>query len=152
MNEPKWLEIAEEEAAKNVAEIPGPQANPRIVEYDQHTTLKATSAEVPWCSAFANFCMDTAGIEGTDSAAAVSWMNWGIPLEKPVLGCVAVFTRPGGHHVGFYLKEAGDWIFALSGNASNKVRVGAYQRQRLMGYRWPANVPVPGLTPKAEEA
>ena len=66
-----WIDIAKGEMHQ--AEIPGPMANPRIVEYHATTSLKATFDEVPWCSAFVNWVMEQAGIKGTGSAKARSW-------------------------------------------------------------------------------
>jgi hypothetical protein len=70
-----WMAIAMREQGQ--AEIKGPAANPRIIEYHAATTLRARSDETAWCSSFANWCMQQAGIPGTKSAAAISWMHWG---------------------------------------------------------------------------
>ena len=102
--EPIWLEIAEDEM--EVAEVSGPEANPRIVEYLQSTSLGFPyneSDETPWCSAFVNWVITQAGLDGTDSAWARSWLNWG---RKAVAGefygaiCVLKRGKSSGH-VGF---------------------------------------------------
>jgi uncharacterized protein (TIGR02594 family) len=99
---PKWLEVAMREIG--VVEVPGPGDNPRVIEYHQATTLKATDDSVPWCSSFVNWCMKEAGIQGSGSAAARSWLNWGKKLDSPRNGCIAVLKRgnnPNNGHVAF---------------------------------------------------
>ncbi len=88
-----WLAIAL--AEKGIHEFPGNADNPRIVEYLHSTNLDAPSWDedkIAWCSVFMNWCIEKAGYEGTDSAWAKSWLNWGKDIKKPVVGCVAVFT------------------------------------------------------------
>ncbi len=78
-------------------EIRGARDNPRVVEYHQATSLKAKNDETAWCSAFVNWTMKQAGVPGTNSAAARSWLNWGTAVQrdnahvKP--GDVIVFPR-----------------------------------------------------------
>src|ERR1035437_524043 len=80
-------------AELGVHETPGPEATARIMEYDKHTTLKATDDSVPWRSSFANFVTDTAGFPGTHHANARSFLTWGVPLDVPVLGSIVVMKR-----------------------------------------------------------
>ncbi len=90
---PPWLPIAREEIG--VQEIPGPRNNPRIIQYDASTTLKATSDAVAWCSAYANWVMQQAGYKGTQSARALDWLNWkeGALIDKPAYGCIGVIEK-----------------------------------------------------------
>lgn len=136
--EPPWLTIARGELG--VKEISGGQDNPRIVEYHQTCTLKATDDETPWCSAFTNFCITQAGIQGTDSAAAISWMDWGvgIPLSLGKPGDIAVFSMSGGNHVGFHISHGADSLRILGGNQSDEVNIATFSTDRFMGLRRPA--------------
>ena len=141
---PKWLEVAQRELG--VKEYPGPQHNPRIVEYAAHTSLGAKSDEIPWCSSFVNWCMAQARVKGTGSAAARSWLDWGVKLEQPVTGCVAVFERgsdPRSGHVAFYVSHTDKTINVLGGNQSNQVKIAPYKAERRLAYRWPKDMPVP---------
>lgn len=134
-----WLSIARGEIGQK--EIEGAKHNPRIVEYHKATSLKATDDETPWCSAFANWCMQQAGIKGTGQANARSWLEWGRKLEKPVSGCIVVLKRtssPTSGHVGFYLETQGDRIRVLGGNQSNSVKESFYPVSDVLGYRLPA--------------
>ena len=136
-----WLAIAL--AEKGTHEFPGDADNPRVVEYLHSTNLGTPSwneDETPWCSAFVNWCVEKAGYEGTDSAWAKSWLNWGKAVKKSVVGCIAVFTRPGGGHVGFYVGETKTAIRVLGGNQSDAVNESSYAKSRLLGYRLPGTV------------
>lgn len=122
----------------NVKEVKGKNHNSRILQYHKATSLKASSDEIPWCSAFANFIVKKTGLEGTDSALARSWEKWGIPLAKPVAGCLVVFSRgsnPTFGHVAFYLYETKKFIYVLGGNQGDKVSIAAYDKSRLVCYR-----------------
>lgn len=123
-----------------IHESPGTNSTERIIEYDKHTTLKATSDKVAWCSAFVNFVVDTAEIQtgvgiivGTHSAAAASWREWGVPLEVPIKGCIVVFHRndpnnPNAAHVTFCnnLDISNGIISCLGGNQSDSVKVSRF--------------------------
>ncbi len=135
---PKWYLIALRE--EGVSERAGSAHNPRIIEYHNATSYKASTDEVPWCSSFANWCMREAGLKGTNSAAARSWLKWGKEISEPVLGCIVIFSRPPNPahgHVGFYAGETSTHILTLGGNQSNTVRVSGYRKSRLLGYRLP---------------
>jgi uncharacterized protein (TIGR02594 family) len=143
---PEWLQIAMREIGTR--EILGLGMNPRIAEYYTSTDLgKVNDDAVPWCSAFANWCMREAGIKGSGKANARSWVYWGVPLLEPKLGCVVVFERPpnpASGHVAFYCgrvsKKTGDDLLVLGGNQGNQVRVAPYAAARVLkgGYRWPS--------------
>jgi len=134
-----YLDIAEKELG--VHEIAGPASTQRIVEYDSHTTLKATSDEIAWCSAFANFVVDTAGDEGTHSAAARSWLFWGMPIPNPEAGCIVVIDRhdasnPNAAHVTFFVRDNGDGTFkAIGGNQSDSVKYSNFPYEKVLGFR-----------------
>lgn len=143
---PKWLEIAEGEIGQH--EVRGGE-NPRILLYHSTTTLKAKEDEIPWCSSFVNWCVTSAGIQGTNSAAAKSWLDWGVACE-PKEGAICVIKSKAagsdhatgsasGYHVGFYLKEEEGRLSLLGGNQADSVKVssfglGAYE---IVGIRWP---------------
>jgi len=143
-NAPSWMWHAYAEFKRNVHELPGKDANARILEYFKATNLGmnplAYSDETPWCSAFANFVMQEAGYPTTKSASARSWLKWG-QQSKPVYGAVTVFWRTNpssiSGHVAFYVGEEGSNIWVLGGNQNNSVSFAKYPRMRLLGYRMP---------------
>jgi len=122
-------------------EVSGPGANPRVVEYFTATSLRATSDEVAWCSAFANWSLRKGGVAGTNSASAMSFATWGIPCE-PCLGCVMVIPYPGGRgHVGFPVGHtAANEIVLLGGNQSDSVCCKLVVRRPEHLFRFPAEM------------
>ncbi|MFZ6647214.1 TIGR02594 family protein [Undibacterium sp. TJN25] len=124
-----------------IARFAAGQSNPRITEYHQHTNIRGYDDKVAWCSSFADWCMRQAGIAGTGSALARSWLEWGAALQQPRPGCVVVVTRddPASWkgHVGFYLRSDAEFIYLLGGNQLDEVREHFYPLDSVLGYRWP---------------
>lgn len=131
-----WFLIAQKEVG--IVETPGPKNNPKILKYHQATTLKATADEVPWCSSFVSWCLEESKHKSTKSAWARSYLNWGKKLDKPVLGCIVVFSRgDNSGHVGFFVSQTSTSILVLGGNQDDQVKYKYYPKARLLGYRWP---------------
>ncbi len=139
--EPLWMGIARNELGTK--EFSGQADNPDVVKYLESVDTLSVSLqrndETAWCAAFVNWCMEKAGIQGTESASARSWLNWGKELAVPVVGCVTVLWRgaPTGWkgHVGFFVKETSDFIYMLGGNQNDEVSIARYPKRRLLGYR-----------------
>lgn len=143
---PRWLEIARKEIG--VKETPGPKATSRIVEYLTVTPLAegGQSDETAWCSSFVNWVMKQAGIRGTGSAAAKSWLTWGesrshrpgaVVVIKRIVGRSPVTTS--GYHVGFFVSGNGTTITLLGGNQSDSVKESVFSLGKwdVLACRWP---------------
>lgn len=65
-------------------------------------------------------------------------------MDKPAHGCVVVFARQGGGHVGLLVGEdtAGN-LLILGGNQGNAVNIRAFPRDRVLAYRWPPGKEMP---------
>ena len=66
--------------------------NPEILKYFHeigYTDIKED--EIPWCSAFVNWCVMKAGLPITKNLAAKSWLGWGKKVMVPEIGDIAVF-------------------------------------------------------------
>ncbi len=100
---PEWLTAGEGEIG--VSECGKGCNNDRISEYHASTEGGAATEETPWCSSFVNWCLEQAGIDGTDSKGSQSWLTWkgGCKLDKPAVGAIAVFKNRNndGGHVAF---------------------------------------------------
>ena len=134
--EAQFLELAFLEAGTK--EIKGKNHNPRILQYHKFTSLGASTDEIAWCSSFANFVVMKAGGTGTNNAMARSWENWGLSIEKPVPGCLVIFSRgadPRYGHVAFFLGESKTHIYVLGGNQGDSVSIAKYPKSRLVCYR-----------------
>lgn len=132
-----WLVVATREIGQR--EVDGARHNPRILQYHATTSLRATSDEVPWCSAFVNWCLREVGIAGTNSAEARSWLHWG-KASVSMAGAIAIMhSVKGDNHVAFFLSESRDHFILLGGNQHDEVRRSLYQKRHWspLGYRWP---------------
>jgi uncharacterized protein (TIGR02594 family) len=143
-----WMAVAMKEIGQK--EIPGAHNNPRILEYHATTTLKAATDEISWCSSFVNWCLLQVKIAGTNSAAAISWLDWGHEAtagEVASGGAIAIIYNAeaantslsvSGNHVGFLVKETAGHYILVGGNQSNQVKISSYPKSswRLKGYRW----------------
>ncbi|WDD91683.1 TIGR02594 family protein [Burkholderia sp. FERM BP-3421] len=138
-----WMPIALAEVG--VRRCAEGESNPRIVEYNDATNLIGYDDKISWCSSFVNWCLARAGIAGTGSALARSWLEWGRGLVEPVYGCVVVLSRddPASWkgHVGFYLRQDNESLYLFGGNQLGEVRELAYPRAQLLAYRWPEPSP-----------
>lgn len=138
---PGWLVAGLEEMSLGVSEVKGPQHNKRILEYHATTTLSATSDEIPWCSSFVNWCVERAGFAGTGSAMALSWATWGVPVDGPEVGAIAVMRRgsikSGKGHVFMVTSWDDQYVYGVGGNQRDAVAIHRFPRSRIIAYRKP---------------
>lgn len=127
-----WAELG-------VKETPGPQATPRVLDYLREANITAADDAVPWCSGFANWVMHRAGIPGTRSGMARSWLAWGSPIDVPRYGAVAIFSRGASTwqgHVTFIVESLPEGLLlCLGGNQGDCVSLARYPKERLLGLR-----------------
>lgn len=169
--EAPWLKVAF--AEQGITEYHGLAANnPRILEYissfpnlahikhmvkDPKTHKKVASGykmgevdETAWCSCFVAWCLRKSGQPTTPSvtARADSWLTFGVPLDTPRLGAIAVVykhhasaaTTSSGFHVAFYMSGPALTPTLFGGNQGNRVCVKDFQGWKVKGYRWPTGV------------
>lgn len=143
-------------------EIPGDADNPRIVEYLNSTTLRGGHDEIPWCSAFVNWCCEKNGIYGSGSARARSWTRWGAEVRPRDAseGDIVVLSRgnnPLLGHVAFFQHwtdaedkriEYGSLVVGvrlLGGNQGNMVRSSVYEANRIITIRRYKSMTISGV-------
>jgi uncharacterized protein (TIGR02594 family) len=139
---PLWYRVAGKQIG--VKEIPGAKSNPTIMSWAKALGAKLgiayTNDDTPWCGVFVGYCVQAAGFKPPPIAVrAKAWATWGEPLITPTLGCVLVFERPGGGHVGFYAGETTTAYRVLGGNQSNSVNYAWLAKDRCIAMRWPDN-------------
>lgn len=162
LSAPPWINVAAGEVG--IIEREGARRHEaRILEY--HDSVSTSSAlntdEVPWCASFVNWCMTSVGISGPEHASASrNWRDWGNGITEPMFGCLAVFRRTGGGHVGFVVgkitkhrmvgrrrdrhEEEYYDLALLGGNQSDRVSVVSKPiNSQLIGYRIPPNYTAP---------
>lgn len=147
MNEPAWLEHARLQLGTR--EIKGPRHEPRILAWWRAIKRGGIKDdETPWCAAFVGGCLEAVGLRSSRFESARSYLEWGVPLTLPAVGCIVVLRRPGGGHVGFLVgTNVDDDLVILGGNQDDAVSIDVFWRGRLLGYRWPLDVPVPPFQP-----
>jgi len=70
-----------------------------------------------------------------------------VRLQAAQVGCIVVFQREGGGHVGFVVgQDKYGRLLVLGGNQGNAVTIAAFSLDRVVGYRWPS--PGPALQTK----
>jgi len=120
-------------------EAPGAPTQPVIAGWLR--TLRAWWAddETPWCGTFVAACMQQAGVTLPKHwYRAKGWLEWGQALDGPAVGCVVVFEREGGGHVGFVTGRASNGnLLVLGGNQGDAVNERQFPVGRVIGYRWP---------------
>ena len=146
-----WMRFALYEYGQR--EIRGSGENPHIQRYFAAVHAKhAADDQTAWCSAFANWCTNQAGIVGSGRADAKSWLCWGGQcLAKPTYGAVTVLwrTSPASWHghVAFWVGENQHDVWLLGGNQGvGEVSVKSYPKHRVLGYRWPLGYAQPGAS------
>lgn len=76
-------------------------------------------------------CWERSGIQSTRFESAKSYLSWGEQLDRPVYGCVVVFSRDGGGHVGFVVgKDKAGNLLVLGGNQDDAVNVKSFPLSR----------------------
>lgn len=146
-NEPAWLTEARRHLG--VAEVPGPKHSPVIQSWLHKLRAWWVDDETPWCGVFVAACMDTVGIPLPKNwMRAKAWSEWGSRLSAPITGCVVVFERKGGGHVGFVVGRTSNGnLLVLGGNQGNMVKISEFSRDRVVGYYWPTAISMPALQP-----
>ena len=137
--EPAWLSAARRYVG--VAEIPGKATAPTIARWLRELRAWWTDDETPWCGVAVAAWMREAGIElPRHWYRARAWLDWGLPIAAPAPGCVVVYERGGGGHVGLIVgRDSLGRLMTLGGNQSNRVSIAPFDPSRVLGYRWPTH-------------
>lgn len=151
MDEPLWLVAALKDIG--VREIAGAPTAPRIANMLASLGAWWRDDEAPWCGVATAAWFKAAGV-GIPKAfyRAKAWLDWGVALRAPCLGCVVVFERQGGGHVGLVVgQDTLGRLLVLGGNQGDRVAVSPFTLDRVAGYRWPAEggtvmKPLPTMT------
>jgi uncharacterized protein (TIGR02594 family) len=77
-------------------------------------------------------CWSEQWIKSTRFESAKSYLNWGVQIREPAYGCVVVFSRDGGGHVGFVVgQQQNGNLMVLGGNQSDAINIRAFPSTAL---------------------
>ncbi|TCT34659.1 TIGR02594 family protein [Martelella mediterranea] len=151
--QPPWLKNAYLDLGE--AEIKGPKHNLRVLEYWQAIGQPVHDDETPWCAAGIGCWLEEAGLRSTRSGLARSYgRDWGIELDGPALGAVAVKPRGGSTLYGHVTLVAGQTsdgqLACLGANQNDRVQISSYSVSAFSGasdcgFFWPMDYPAPEL-------
>lgn len=141
-----WIAVARSLIGER--EIKGPKHNSKILK--MWASIRSSwfkDDETPWCAGYLGHCLEEVGIKSTRSAAARSYEKFGVELKVPAYGCIVVFSRAGGGHVGFVVgKDRRGNLMVLGGNQGDMVKISPYaprgaKGSRVTAYCWPSIYP-----------
>lgn len=121
-------------------ETPGAASTPRI----QTAILAAAKwldqddSKTAWCGCIRGLW----GIEtGTgvppEHFRAAAWAKWGKPVKwvDVLRGDTLVMTRPGGNHVGLYVRHNDTHVWCFGGNQADSCNITSFPRERVTHIR-----------------
>lgn len=159
MKELRW--VAKARSYLGLKEIVGAKHNPTVVDMwklgfnatGQSHRLKESvwqNDETPWCGAFCAAVLAQSNLSHRIPKSfplARAWSNVGTKLTKPAYGCIVVFSRGGGGHVGFVVgKDKKGNLMVLGGNQSNQVSIVPFSVSRVLAYRWVGDGTAPSVS------
>lgn len=135
-----------------VKELSGTKHHPLISWWHSLCKMALDSPdEIPWCSSFVNGICWELLLPRSESAAARSWLNIGLPIaiEDATPGFDIVILKRGkgpqpgpevtigaSGHVGFFAGFDPDGrLLLLGGNQSNGVNIGRFDPADILGVR-----------------
>lgn len=142
--------LAEGLALYGVRETVGAGDNPAILDWAREAGVTGYHADaVPWCGLYLAVVATRAGRAVPYRPLwALNWSRFGMAADRPMLGDVLTFLRPGGGHVALYVGEDDAAFHVLGGNQGDRVGFTRIARSRLRAarrpeYRWrPGSVAV----------
>lgn len=123
-----------------------------LVGLDYKSVIGADHA---WCALAIEIALKSCGLEGSNSAAAISYANWGEACDFRC-GAVLPLRHPsGGHHVCvfmYWVDESNKLAACLGGNQNNAYNISVFNLsgnhlghdEVINGPRWPKAYPKTG--------
>lgn len=138
------------EARKHIGlkELTGTNDHPLLLSWWIRLNVKYLYKQA-WCGLFVAHCMQVTGNPIPKNwYRAKAWLEWGEKSDAPKLGCIVVFSRTGGGHVGFVVgKDNSGRLLVLGGNQGNQVSIAPFDMSRVEGYRVPKDFALSSTLP-----
>lgn len=147
MKELPWIAVARKHIG--LSEISGPKHNSTIQGWLRQLKAWWSDDETPWCGVYVGAVLGACKRHVVQHwYRALAWQDGGVQLSQPAYGCLVVFSRSGGGHVGFCVgKDKQGRLMILGGNQRNRVSIAPFDRSRVVAYVWPADENGRGLVP-----
>jgi uncharacterized protein (TIGR02594 family) len=139
MENAPWVDVAR--SYLGVKEAPGLANNNVVVNFFKRIKRGGIKDDsVPWCAAFVGGCLEEAGFVSSRFESAKSYLSWGRDISTPVYGCIVIFSRTGGGHVGFCVGiDQHGRLLVLGVNQNDQVSIAPFNWNRVVGFRLPKN-------------
>lgn len=138
---PEWMAYALSQIG--VKEVPGPANSPVIARWLKALKAWWSDDATPWCGVFVAHVLQRATqVVPQHWYRAKAWLEWGKSCP-PAYGAVCVLARQGGGHVFFVTKVSTNFVWGIGGNQGDAVSEAKFARSRVLGFRWPASLPLP---------
>lgn len=143
MSELAWIKSARSKIG--IREVKGSGNNPLIVGWLKNLKSAWLDDLTPWCGTFVAQCLKESGLNYPSTwYRAKDYLQMSVKLDKPAYGCIVVFGRVGGGHVGFVVgQDKHGNLMVLGGNQGDAVNIKPFSKDRVLGYRWPGIYPLP---------
>lgn len=137
-----WLEVFDR--VRGMHEVRNNGALRRFLASDGHAL--GDPAKYPWCGDLVETCIRLGlphepfnGPLAQNPYWARNWLDFGLPVNPlNARGCVGVWPRGSGGHVGFIVGHDARYWYVDGGNQSNETcRVRIPKSRELLGARWP---------------
>lgn len=130
-------------ALSGVREVPGPGNSPVIAGWLMALRAWWSDDATPWCGTFAAHVMQRVGKPIPKHwYRAKAWRDWGQACP-PAYGALCVLDRQGGGHVFFMTRISPRFVWGIGGNQGDMVCEAKFDRARVIGFRWPSDLPLP---------
>lgn len=140
-----WLDKLIEYENQGFKEKVGKDSNPRILKWAHgvgQADYMVDDSKTPWCGIGMAGVLDECGLGHAipkAPAAAISWLECGVPCE-PKVGAIAVFKRTGGNHVTVIRAIRGHTWDCIGCNQGNAIQTDEYDGRKALGTRWPVPI------------
>lgn len=141
---PLWLQVSIQHIG--LREGSGSKDNPELLSDIQEVAKDFDHDSIPWCAGWVSFCLVRAGLKPSKLPLwALSYADgWGVKLNGPAVGAIAVKHRDGGGHVTFVAgRTASGGLACCGGNQNDEVNISGYSSGVFDGFYWPKGVALP---------
>lgn len=123
-----------------IQEVTGPKSNPRISQAIVVAAkwLDPDDSKTAWCGCIRGLWgLETGTGVPPEHYRAASWAKWGYEVDwaRVKTGDTVVMKRPGGNHVGLYVRHNATHVWVFGGNQSDACNISRFKRELVTNLR-----------------